>query len=270
MEERYLNMKQMIHKKTGLTFLGILLVLAVMPFKNINAQFARRIDSSMFFNPITDDITKRLPPLQVLIDSATYNSPSMLYEDLKRDYYTYEQLSVEREWLEHFSVNLDLNIGKWNYWDKDELTRTDRFYWTQSWRDNYAIGFYMRFPLATLVDRRNRIKKQKKWQEISMAQKEINKRFLVKEVITIYNDLQQYQQYIRIYNDYQNFTLLQMQMAQNEFLNGEITTAEYTRLKEIQTRGAINFQQAVAQFNKNYQLLEVTTGMKFNLINILR
>ena len=103
-----------------------------------------------------------------------------------------------------------------------------------------------------------------------MAQKEINKRFLVKEVITIYNDLQQYQQYIRIYNDYQNFTLLQMQMAQNEFLNGEITTAEYTRLKEIQTRGAINFQQAVAQFNKNYQLLEVTTGMKFNLINILR
>jgi outer membrane protein TolC len=128
----------------------------------------------------------------------------------------------------------------------------------------------MRFPLATLVDRRNRIKKQKKWQEISMAQKEINKRFLVKEVITIYNDLQQYQQYIRIYNDYQNFTLLQMQMAQNEFLNGEISTAEYTRLKEIQTRGAINFQQAVAEFNKNYQLLEVTTGMKFNLINILR
>ncbi len=248
----------------------LILLFLLTVIAKVFSQPVGAVDSSMFFNPITDDITKRLPPLQVLIDSATYNSPSMLYEDLKRTYYEYEQLSEERAWLEHFSVNLDLNIGKWNYWDKDEITRTDRFYWTQSWRDNYAIGFYMRFPLATLVDRRNRIKKQKKWQEISMAQKEINKRFLVKEVITIYNDLQQYQQYIRIYNDYQNFTLLQMQMAQNEFLNGEISTAEYTRLKEIQTRGAINFQQAVAEFNKNYQLLEVTTGMKFNLINILR
>ena len=234
------------------------------------AQFSRKIDSSMFFNPITDDITKRIPPLEVLIDSATYNSPSMLYEDLKRDYYYYEQISVQRQWWEHLSFSLDMNGGDWNYWDTDDATRSDRYYWSGSWRDNFAVGFFVRFPLATLVDRRNRIKKQKKWQELSLTQKEINKRFLVKEVISIYNDLQQYQQYIRIYNGYQNFTLLQMQMAQNEFLNGEINAAEYTRLKEIQTRGSINFQQAIAQFNKNYQLLEVTTGMKFNLINILR
>ncbi len=250
-------------------YVGVVVLLFVFFLKS-EAQMTRKVDSSMFFNPITDDITKRLPPLQVLIDSATFNSPSILFQDLKRDYYYYEQLSTERQWWEHFSVNLDANFGDWNYWDKDELNRTDRYYWSGSWRDNYAVGFYMRFPLATLIDRRNRIKKQKKWQELALTQKEINKRFLVKEVITIYNDLQQYQQYIRIYNDYQNFTLLQMQMAQNEFLNSEISTTEYTRLKEIQTRGAINFQQAIAQFNKNYQLLEVTTGMKFNLINILR
>ncbi len=262
-------MRVFFDKNRNSKFVLLLVFLAMNAFK-VYSQPVGAIDSSMFFNPITDDITKRLPPLQVLIDSATYNSPSMLYEDLKRTYYEYEQLSEERAWLEHFSVNLDMNVGKWNFWDKSEAAQNDRYYRLQSWRDNYAVGFYMRFPLATLVDRRNRIKKQKKWQEISMAQKEINKRFLVKEVITIYNDLKQYQQYIRIYNDYQNFTLLQMQMAQNEFLNGEISTAEYTRLKEIQTRGAINFQQAVAEFNKNYQMLEVTTGMKFNLINILR
>ncbi len=262
-------MRVLLEKNRNGRFVLLLVFLMVNALK-VFSQPVSAVDSSMFFNPITDDITKRLPPLQVLIDSATYNSPSMLYEDLKRTYYEYEQLSEERAWLEHFSVNLDMNVGKWNFWDKNEVSNVDKYFRLQSWRDNYAIGFYMRFPLATLVDRRNRIKKQKKWQEISMAQKEINKRFLVKEVITIYNDLQQYQQYIRIYNDYQNFTLLQMQMAQNEFLNGEISTAEYTRLKEIQTRGAINFQQAVAEFNKNYQLLEVTTGMKFNLINILR
>jgi len=251
-----------------LTKWTIIILLVMMYFQGLGQN--QVADSSRFFNPLTDNITNRLPPLNVLIDSAAYNSPDMRYEDLKADYYYYEQLSAQRAWLEHFSLNLDMNIGKWNFWDRYERDNSNLYYRSESIRDNYAVGFYIRFPLATLFDRRNRIKKQKKWIEISLTQKEINKRFLVKEVIDHYNNLVQYQNYIRIYNDYQNFTMMQMHMAQNEYLNAEISTAEYTRLKEIQTRGAINFQQAIAEFNKEYQLLEVTTGMKFNLINILR
>jgi outer membrane protein TolC len=257
-----------IRLQNSIFTVGVLV--AILLFSSDAFGQKRAIDSSMFFNPITDNIVKRLPPLNVLIDSAAYNSPDMHYQDLKAQYYYYEQLSAQRAWLEHFSLNLDMNLGKWNFWDKDEITKKDHYYRSQSIRDNYAVGFYIRFPLATFFDRRNRIKKQKKWIEISLTQKEINRRFLAKEVIDHYNNLVQYQNYIRIYNDYQNFTMVQMQMAQNEFINGEISVAEYTRLKEIQTRGAINFQQAIAEFNKEYQLLEVTTGMKFNLINILR
>ncbi len=257
-----------IRKKTYLIFIIINLLIGV---HSITGQVSRQpVDSSRFFNPITDDITKRLPPLNVLIDSAAYNSPSMRYQDLKADYYYYEQLTAQRAWLEHFSLNWDMNIGRWDFWDQDNYQKIGKYFHSWSWRTNYATGFYIRFPLASIFDRRNRINKQKKWIEISLTQKEINKRFLAKEVIDHYNNLVQYQQYIKIYNEYQNFTMMQMQMAQNEFLNGEISTAEYTRLKEIQTRGAINFQQAIAEFNKEYKLLEVTTGMKFNLINILR
>ncbi len=261
-------------KTTEIRLLNIIKILSIFTIIVLlnNHAFGqkRTVDSSRFFNPITDNIVKRLPPLSVLIDSAAYNSPDMHYQDLKAQYYYYEQLSAQREWLEHFSFNLDMNLGKWNFWDRDEITKRDRYYRSESIRDNYAVAFYIRFPLASIFDRRNRINKQKKWIEISLMQKEINRRLLAKEVIDHYNNLVQYQNYIRIYNDYQNFTMMQMQMAQNEFLNGEISTTEYTRLKEIQTRGAINFQQAIAEFNKEYQLLEVTTGMKFNLINILR
>ncbi|MDV7399221.1 hypothetical protein RZS08_47865, partial [Arthrospira platensis SPKY1] len=96
-----------------------------------------------------------------------------------------------------------------------------------SLRDNFAIGFYIRFPLATIVDRRNRIAKQKKWQELSFVQREINRQFVVRQTIEAYDMMIQWQNYIRIYNDYRKFTMIQMQMAQNQFLNGEITTAEY-------------------------------------------
>ena len=223
-----------------------------------------------YFNPLTDDITKRLPPLRVLVDSAGFNSPEVKYENLKADYYYYEQISAAREWLEYLSINLDAVYGHWDYRDKDELTRVDRYYYSESWRSTGAVMFYIRMPLGALFDRQNRINKQKKWIEISLTQREINKRYLEERVITYYNDLVSAQAQIRIYNDYQQFTLMQMQMAKNEWINGEISTAEYTRLKEIQTSGAVNFQKAIADFNKNYQTLEVLTGIKFNLITVLR
>ncbi len=259
----------MKYKKFG--SIVLLLLFAVMAYSQ-----TKTTTDEQYFNPLTDDITGRLPALSVLIDSSFFNSPDMLYEDLKADYYHYEEISAAREWLDMLRWSVDLNFGKWDYWDWQEIqfktdpTYSDKFWNSQSWRGNFAFGFYIRMPLITLIDRRNRINKQKKWIELSLTQKEINRRFLADRVINIYNDLINFQNQIRVYNDYQAFTLMQMQMAQNEFLNGEITTAEYTRLKEIQTRGAIEYIKAVADFNKNYYALEVVTGMKFHLITIIR
>jgi hypothetical protein len=260
-----------ILKNSNKSVLFIALVVLSLLILVGNKSFAQIYmnDESKLFNPLVDDITKRLPSLKVLIDSAVSNSPAVRYEELKADYYYYEKKTVERYWLEHFSFNLDWNVGKWNF---DDRVTSPMSPWiiSESIRDNFAVGFYIRFPFATLVDRRNRINKQKKWIELSFAQRDINRKYVEKEVVEAYNMMIQWQNYIRIYNDYQKFTMIQMQMAQNQFLNGEITTAEYTRLKEIQTRGAIEYQQAIAEFSKNYQLLEIITEIDFNLINVLR
>jgi len=254
---------------------NILFVLFLMMcITNIKAQNSQNSDV-VYFNPLTDDITKRLPPLRVLVDSAGFNSPSLKYEDLKADYYHYEQITAAREWLEYFSVNLDAIGGRWGYydWSRDapgNPTTFSSYQYLTSYRSAFAAMFFIRLPIGSLVDRRNRINKQKKWIELSLTQKEINRRFVQERVIEVYNDLVSAQSEIRIYNDYQAFTMVQMEMAQNEFLNGEITTAEYTRLKEIQTRGAIDYHKAIAEFSKNYQTLEVITGIRFNLITVLR
>jgi outer membrane protein TolC len=229
----------------------------------------------VYFNPLTDDITKRLPPLRILVDSAGFNSPSLKYEDLKADYYYYEQKTAAREWLEYLSINIDAIGGRWGYYDWSRSAAGNPSVYSNysnltSYRSAFAGMFYIRMPLGAIVDRQNRINKQKKWIEISLTQKEINRRFIQERVIEVYNDLVSAQSEIRIYNDYQAFTMVQMEMAKNEFLNGEITTAEYTRLKEIQTRGAIDFHKAIAEFSKNYQTLEVITGIRFNLITVLR
>jgi len=253
----------------------ILLILSlVLYIINVNGQNSQS-NESVYFNPLTDDITKRLPPLRVLVDSAGFNSPSLKYEDLKADYYHYEQITAAREWMEYFSVNLDAIGGRWGYYDWSRSAAGNPSTYSNysnltSYRSAFAAMFFIRLPIGSLVDRRNRINKQKKWIELSLTQKEINRRFVQERVIEVYNDLISAQSEIRIYNDYQAFTMVQMKMAENEFLNGEITTAEYTRLKEIQTRGAIDYHKAIAEFSKNYQTLEVITGIRFNLITVLR
>ena len=158
-------------------FMKIYTALFLMLYFFTSVAQSTKSDDVIYFNPITDDITKRLPPLRVLVDSASFNSPSAKYEDLKATYYSYEQLSAAREWLEYLSINLDAVAGHWDYRDKDEITKSDRFYYQQSIRTTAAVMFYIRMPLGALVDRRNRINKQKKWIEISLTQKEINLRF---------------------------------------------------------------------------------------------
>ncbi len=250
---------------------GILITL------NIVSVFGQNngVDEAQYFNPLTDDITRRLPPLRVLVDSASHNSPTVKYEELKADYYYYEQISAAREWLEYFTINMDAVGGRWGYDDWSRSAPENPSYYSNysnltSWRSAFAAMFYIRMPIGPMIDRRNRINKQKKWIEISLTQSEINKRYLQERVILIYNQMVSAQSEIRIYNDYQQFTLMQMQMAQNEFLNGEIGTGEYTRLKEIETTGKVLYLKAISDFNKNYQTLEVITGMRFNLITVLR
>ncbi|MDZ7774138.1 MAG: TolC family protein [Bacteroidales bacterium] len=133
----------------------------------------------------SDDITDYLPPLEALLDSAVANSPSVTYEKLRTDYYRYEVKSAERAFLEHFYFEPELNYGQYYFHDRDELSRADRFYLTQSHRWNFNGAFAIRFPLTSWIDRRNRINKQKKWVEISMAQQSINRKQVRANVIEL-------------------------------------------------------------------------------------
>jgi len=243
-----------------------LVIIMLLFLSSIKAQQ----NTETYFDPLTDDIAEVLPPLEALLTAAINNSPEVLYEELKTDYYRYETKSAQNAWLEHFGVETELNYGQWYFNDRDELTKLERFYLTQSHRWNFSFGFAMRFPLTSIIDRRNRINKQKKWVEISMAQREINIKQLRKEVITLYNALVQQQRMLKIANDYQHWTYIQMQMAQNEFVSGQISTAEITRLKEIQTRGALEFEKNRAEFENSYDFLQELVGMNFNEIKELK
>ena len=235
-----------------------------------SVSFAQMIDSSMLFNPIRDDIAKKLPPLEALIDSAVQHSPQIKLEELQADLTRYEITSARREWLRHWGLDMVANYGNYLYNDRDELTRLDRFYLSESRRLNYGAGVYVRIPVFYFVDRKNEINKKRKLLEIAIVNREVHVRDIRQIVIATYNTLMQQQHILRITNDYQQVADMMMRNAENMFLNGEIPPEEYARQKDYQTRGATDYALTIGRFNNAYTLLEELVGIRFNLINVLK
>ena len=222
------------------------------------------------FNPLTNNIEDVLPPLSVLLDSAVVHAPQVNYEFLHATRNRYEIKRARLEWTQYFGINLDGGWGEWIYNDWTALTHSPTFYLSESYRWNYAISFFVRFPLSSILKRKNEIMIAKKEVEMSLSLRDQRGTEARLETIRYYNSMLQAQSKMKISNDYQEYTRIQMQMADLQFANKEIEVAEYARLKEIQTRGAYDFEQYKSEFSMNYQLLEETTGIKFNLINELK
>lgn len=223
-----------------------------------------------YFNPLTDDITNKIPPLEILIDSAVANDPNVKTELLQLSIDRYQISSSKRDWTKSLGVQGMVDYGNWNYNDKDELSNLDRFYRTTSMRSTYEIGVYIKMPFNDFYDRKNQINISKKRLEQTMIQKEKRIREIRQIIITEYNFLIKNQNLIKVASSFQQYTLVQMRMAENQFLNHEITTAELTRLKEIQKTGQIELEKYRGDFINAYMILEEMTGIKFNLINELK
>lgn len=231
---------------------------------------AQAIDSSLFFDPITDDIRNRIPPLEALIDSAIANSPQITIEELKAAAVKYEIISARREWTKYFEIIGYSNAGLWLRHERNELSGLSDFYLTESRRQAFNAGFTIKLPLYNLIDRKNNINKEKKKLEIAIVQREVIVKEIRKIVIATYNELIQLQDRMKISNDYQQTSDMMMQNAEIMFLNGEIPPEEFNRQKDYQTRGALEYAANIGNFNNAYTLLEELVGFRFNLINVLK
>ena len=261
--------------------LGTIFLLIIISFANysVNAQVTSTEQQKRLqqFNPLTNNVVEVLPPLSVLLDSAVVHAAQVNYETLHATRNLYEIKRARLEWSQYFGVNVD---GGWGNWLTDNIDNVRQSIgnnsggtlsdYTRSYRWNYSIAGFVRLPLYTILKRRNEINISKKEVEMSLALRDQRANEIRMETIRYYSAMLQAQDKMKISGDYQEYTTLQMQIADEQFRNKEIEMAEYARLKEIQIRGAIEYAQYKSEFSMNYQLLEEITGIKFNLINELK
>lgn len=251
-------------KEIHIRILGLLLVFTTIA----GFSFGQSKDTLFVFNPIVDDITLRIPPLDDLIDSAIVHSPQVKAAEAEIYMRKYGIKSAQREIMTNFYLDAGMNVYYQDALTNNQTNLGDlNSVLSNQDVSNYALGMSIRLPLDDLMDRRNRVKHATKFYEQAFSERDYQIRLLRSELIIQYNRLIINQKILKIANDNQIYMGLQMALAEKEFLNGQISLYELARLNEMNRRAVTDFEQARNEFYNAYMILQELVGIKFNVIN---
>ncbi|MCX6252600.1 MAG: TolC family protein [Bacteroidetes bacterium] len=218
------------------------------------------------FDPFTDEIKDKLPPLSTLLDSAIAHDPYVHFRNLQIVVNNSKLKSSQNLWLQNLGVQADVRYGSFDIFSTNTAEgQSPSIFATKRNETNYGLGAYIKFPLYDIFNRRNEVKLAKietlqAKQLVEEQAKEVRQR-----VIMQYNDLIVKQHLLKIQVKYLETSRINMQMAEKQFVNGVISIAEFARISEIINRAETDFENSKMNFQTAYMLLEETVGMKFNI-----
>jgi len=254
-----------MRKKTTLFIFFVLLCFSSLIIK------AQDETNAKVFDPIIDDISKYIPPLDALIDSAIVNSPYLKFRDAEVVVNHYKYLIEKNQYLRNIGIDMYGRYGRLDYWSivqsgvalpsEGNVTRDE---WT------YSIGAYMKMPLFDILKRKTTMNLAKKEVEQALNHRNELIHEIRKEVITQYNDLLMRQRLLKIANDSQLTYEIQVKMAEQQFKNGQLPLGELARVMDFYSSAKSEYEQQRTAFITSYSLLEILTGVEFNLINQLQ
>jgi len=220
------------------------------------------------FDPLVDNILDKLPPLQILIDSAVRHSPQVRISDAEISIMRCTLKEEKNSWTKNIGLLGELMTGNLYQFSTNQTSGANpNEFISDRYEYNYNIGLFLRMPLSDFTNQKIRINIAKREIEKSILLKEEKAMDIRKEVIMVYQDLLMRQELLKIKNESQLTTRLQVQMAEIEFKNGTIKIAELARLVEFNATNIYDYKQETFLFYRQYLILEELVGMKFNLIS---
>jgi len=244
----------------------ILLVIILFPLNLFTQNI--QVSNEVVFNPLTDDITKKIPSLDVLIDSALINSHRLKYWDKEIKITKYELKSAKRDWSRNISVQGSATEGTWTslVFVQDQYGNEIGTLGTTD-QGRYSIGLNLRLPLLEIWDRGNKIKLNKMRIESTIEKMLEDRQTIRANIINLYNEVIIQQNMLKLDIDNIEFAELTALMADKEFQNGKISLADLSRIQDNLARARYRFVDSQTSFINAYVMLQELTGIKFNELN---
>ena len=221
-----------------------------------------------YFNPLIEDITQRIPPLEDLIDSAIVHDPMLKYYDADIAEWHYKVKTASRVWMRNFYIDATLQNDFWDAstynWGDQTIANT-----LSSNQNNYRglYGVRITLPMEDLWDRKNQVKTATKEIEKSMAQKDNAILELRQKIITQFNQLIVNQRILKNANESVIAGAMNKEMGDKEFINGQSTLYDLAYIMEMYRIAVYNYETSRNAFYNSYMILQELCGFKFNVIN---
>lgn len=242
----------------NVTFL-ILLILSSSSLSYAQQKPIARQSKAPVLIEVGNDTDLRIPPLDTLVAIAMRTSPMIKSQEALMRKNAYMIKSEKRQWSDAIATDITAGMGNQSLLVQQPTGEITNF---NNFNNGYRVGATMRISLYDLFGRKNEVGMAVSEFEESRHRKDMIARNLTTEVTDLYYSLVASQNILKIKSEAKYATSLNRSMAEKEFNEANIPVAELSRIIEISSKAATEYELAKQEFYRNIKVLENLVGTK--------
>ena len=210
----------------------------------------------------SNDFIRKIPSLQILIDSAVSRDPRLNLKQLDVRQKELELAKARKAWTKDIiSSSAGVNYGKFDNLVISKDLGIDQLNTRSEAQTRYSVGLSLKFPITTIFDHT-----EVKLAKIDLERIDYDKRELIKnireEVYSKYNALiDAYQNYIILAGDFESYDII-AQNAEKDFYRNQMTLPEIINLKISNSKVKMELYNAKNKLQKAIWELHELTGIE--------
>ncbi len=207
-----------------------------------------------------------LPQLETLIATALKHSPLLKKQnsEILRD--AYEVKRIKKYWLDALSVGTSYQVSTAGQIIMDQMNQGYAVSALDQENKGYLLTFSLRFSLYDVWGRNNQVKVAYHELQSAVHQKDIYAQQIRQQVIFLYNRLKRALKLLAIRSEARQAAEVHRQMAEKEFVEGEIPVSELARVTEIEAKAIEGFETVQIEYMEAFQQLENFIGQKISTL----
>jgi outer membrane protein TolC len=207
-----------------------------------------------------------IPPLNVIIDSVLKHNGMVRFRKQHVEVQASKLKSESIYWTRNMGIQIDNRYGTF---DNTSLSvdggSSGTYLNTNTVQWNYGGGFYLKFPIFDLLNRKNQVNLAKMELEESKSMVQFQEDEIRQTVIKLYQDLILKQKLLKIKSESLGNGRVNIQMVEKEFRNGLVPIAEYVRISSMTSNMESDYESAKSEYLVAKQILEDMAGFKFGV-----
>ena len=205
----------------------------------------------------------KLPPLQLLIDSALMYSPLMRMADQEILLSQYALLDVRRDWMKKVNLTTDARYG--SMFDYSRMSSLSGGSFIPFSANLYSLtvgagmGVYM--PISDVFDRKRLISSAKTKIEQAEIKKEDIERAVKQVIVSAYYEVLSLQKTLETHSKIQSSSDMLYEQTKSDFEENIINLAEYNKVYETYLNSQNTYETHKNNLLKAIRTLEINVGI---------